>query len=121
MQVPKHESVAGKQGAAVERAAPVRDGKAKRPSSPEIVKSGGSAGQEALQQTRSNIAARLNQYLKDSGRDVEFRVDAAANTTVITVRRADTGEVVRQFPNEEALTLLRRLNEQSGTFLDETV
>jgi uncharacterized FlaG/YvyC family protein len=37
---------------------------------------------------------------------------------VITVRRADTGEVVRQYPTEEALTLLRRLNERSGTLLE---
>ena len=49
---------------------------------------------------------------------MEFRVDADADATVITVRRADTGEVVRQFPTEEALAWLRRLNEQSGTFVD---
>jgi len=34
------------------------------------------------------------------------------------VRRADTGEVVRQYPTEDALSLLRRLNEQSGTLVD---
>jgi flagellar protein FlaG len=73
---------------------------------------------ELLQQARNAVAARLEQYIRDSGRDLEFRVDNAANATVVTVRRADTGEVVRQFPNEEALHLLRRLNEQSGTFLD---
>jgi flagellar protein FlaG len=74
--------------------------------------------QEDLRQVRADVARRLEQFLKESGRDVEFRVDDAAHATVITVRRADTGEVVRQFPTEEALALLRRLNEQSGTFLD---
>jgi uncharacterized FlaG/YvyC family protein len=49
---------------------------------------------------------------------VEYRVDVDAGTTVITVRRSDSGEVVRQFPSEEALAWLRRLNERSGTFLD---
>src|SRR5512139_38066 len=75
--------------------------------------------QEDLRKVREAIAARLDQFLRDSGRNVEFRVDDDAHATVITVRRADTGEVVRQYPTEEALALLRRLNEQSGTFLDQ--
>ena len=74
--------------------------------------------QEDLREVQASVARRLEQFLKDSGRDVEFRVDDAAHATVITVRRADTGEVVRQYPTEEALALLRRLNERSGTFLD---
>jgi flagellar protein FlaG len=69
-------------------------------------------------ETRAAIAARLEQYLRESGRSLEYRVDAAAHATVITVRRADNGEVVRQYPTEAALALLRRLNEQSGTLLD---
>jgi flagellar protein FlaG len=74
--------------------------------------------QEDLRALRDAVAARLDQFLKESGRDLEFRVDDAAHATVITVRRADTGEVVRQYPTEEALALLRRLNANSGTFLD---
>ena len=65
------------------------------------------------------IARQLEGFLRESGRSLEFRVDDAANATVITVRRADTGEVVRQYPTEAALALLRRLNERSGTFLEE--
>jgi flagellar protein FlaG len=71
-----------------------------------------------MQAVHAQVAARLEEYLRQSGRNLEFRVDPAAKATVITVRRADTGEVVRQYPTEEALALLRRLNEQSGTFLD---
>lgn len=71
-----------------------------------------------LQAVHAQVAARLEEYLRESGRSLEFRIDPSSNATVITVRRADTGEVVRQFPTEEALVLLRRLNEQSGTFLD---
>lgn len=74
--------------------------------------------QEDLRRVRAAIAERLDEFLRESGRSVEFRVDDDAHATVITVRRADTGEVVRQYPTEEALALLRRLNEQSGTFLD---
>jgi flagellar protein FlaG len=73
---------------------------------------------EDVRELSAKIAERLERYLKDSGRDVEYRVDADAGATVITVRRSDTGEVVRQFPTEEALAWMRRLNEQSGTFVD---
>jgi flagellar protein FlaG len=67
---------------------------------------------------RAQIAQRLDEYVRESGRSLEFRVDSSAHATVITVRRADTGEVVRQFPTEEALAFLQRLNEQSGTFFE---
>jgi flagellar protein FlaG len=73
---------------------------------------------EDVRELSARIAERLEKFLRDSGRDVEYRVDADAGTNVITVRRSDTGEVIRQFPSEEALAWLRRLNEQSGTFLD---
>lgn len=74
--------------------------------------------EEDLRRVRQAIAERLDQYMKESGRSVEFRVDDDIHETVITVRRTDTGEVVRQYPTDEAIALLRRLNEQSGTFVD---
>ena len=73
---------------------------------------------EDVREVTARVARQLEKYLKDSGRNVEYRVDADAGATVITVRRADTGEVVRQFPSEEALAWLHRLNEHSGTFLN---
>jgi flagellar protein FlaG len=73
-----------------------------------------------LQRTLEHVAARLREYLAESRRDLEFRVDRDAGATVITVRNVNTGEVVRQIPNEEALRVLRRLNEGSSTFLDLT-
>jgi flagellar protein FlaG len=74
--------------------------------------------QDEFRDIRAAVAVRLEQYLADSGRNLEFTIDTQTHATVITVRRADTGEVVRQFPNEEALTLMRQLSEQSGTLLD---
>jgi flagellar protein FlaG len=73
---------------------------------------------DEFREIRAAVAARLEQYLADSGRNLEFTIDTQTHATVITVRRADTGEVVRQFPNEEALTMMRQLSEHSGTLLD---
>ena len=71
-----------------------------------------------LQHTLAVVAEQLNEYMRASRRDLEFHVDSGANTTVVTVRNASTGEVVRQIPNEDALRLMRRLNAQSGTLVD---
>ena len=64
------------------------------------------------------VAQQLRDYLRSSGRDLEFRVDADTDSMVITVRAAATGEVIRQIPNEEALQMRRYLDEWSGTFLN---
>ena len=66
------------------------------------------------------VAQQLRDYLRSSGRDLEFRVDADTDSMVITVREAATGEVIRQIPNEEALQMRRYLDEWSGTFLNVT-
>ena len=70
--------------------------------------------------TPSKVAEHLQDYLNSARRNLEFRVDADTRTTVITVRIANTGEVVRQIPNEQALRMLRHLNEGSATFMDLT-
>ena len=74
-----------------------------------------------LRQAAEAAARELEEYVRRSGRDLSFRVDEAAGTTVITVRDASTGDVIRQMPSEEALRLQRRLNEGSATLLDRMV
>lgn len=111
--VPASPVAAGKHGADVRKpdAQPSEPAKA-QPVQPPV---------RDLQHTLTVVAEQLQEYLRASGRDLEFRVDGDAGATVITVRNASTGEVIRQIPNEEALTIMRRLNAQSGTFVDLTV
>ena len=54
---------------------------------------------------------QIESYLKSVGRTLEFRVDANTHRTVITVRNATNGEVIRQIPNEEVLQLARFLGQ----------
>jgi uncharacterized FlaG/YvyC family protein len=73
-------------------------------------------GQNLLR-TRQAIAEQLSRYLQSTTRNLEFLVDSASGQPVIVVRDGD-GNVVRRIPGEEALQMMRRLNAQSGTFVD---
>jgi flagellar protein FlaG len=56
--------------------------------------------------------SKLNDYVQSTQRDLYFAYDDAVNKTVVTVVDRNTEEVVRQIPNEVALTLAARLNEE---------
>jgi flagellar protein FlaG len=64
------------------------------------------------------IASQLQEFLSSSDRDIEFRVDADTKAQVVTVRDARSGEVIRQFPNADALRVLKNLAAQQGTLFN---
>ena len=53
----------------------------------------------------------LQEYVKDLGRNLSFSRDDALNRDVITVRDAETNEIVRQIPGEEVLAISRQIKE----------
>lgn len=61
---------------------------------------------------------RLNEFVTDSRRNLEFRVDDGSGRTIITVVNSNTGEVVRQIPAEEVLALARNLRQSSAALLN---
>lgn len=61
---------------------------------------------------RARIAERLQQMARDSGRQLEFRVDEASDKMVIVVRDQSTGELIRQIPDATALRIAQRLESQ---------
>jgi flagellar protein FlaG len=73
---------------------------------------------EQMRQQMAAVAQKLREIAQSNSRDLEFSVDEESHRTVITVRNAATGEVVRQIPGEELLDLQRRLNVGYGTLVD---
>ena len=57
----------------------------------------------------ARAAERLNQLAREAARDLQFRVDDSTGRTVIMVVNSVTGEVVRQIPAEEVLSISRSL------------
>jgi flagellar protein FlaG len=54
---------------------------------------------------------RLNDYVQNVQRNLEFSVDKETGCTVVTVRDAETDEVIRQIPPEKMLAIMRALAE----------
>lgn len=82
------------------------------------------AREEAQAQVSAHIekiAERLESYLRSVARSLEFRVDAASGRTVVSVRDAETGELIRQIPSEEVLRLAEMAEDQTLVLVNETV
>ena len=68
------------------------------------------------------VAKQIQKYLASAGRTLEFRVDEQTSMIVVTVKDTQSGDVIRQIPNEEAIRLAQVLDEQAqgntGALLD---
>lgn len=62
--------------------------------------------ESALAQVLEHLAFHATR----AARDLQFSVDQASGRTVITVKEAATGAVVRQIPAEEILAIARHLD-----------
>lgn len=67
------------------------------------------------------VAERLESYLRSVSRSLEFRVDSASGKTVVSVRDAETGDLIRQFPSEEVLRLAEMAEDQTIVLVNESV
>ena len=62
----------------------------------------------------------INNELAKLQSELGFSVDKVADDVVITVKRKESGEVVRQIPSETALKLAHNFEKLKGILLDET-
>lgn len=65
------------------------------------------------------VVAQIKDWLRDSGRQLDFQIDESSGRTVITVRNPATGEVIRQIPSEEVLQLAYMLASGSSLGVDQ--
>jgi flagellar protein FlaG len=60
----------------------------------------------------------LNQQMASTKRGLGFQIDEAVGGPVVTVRSADTGEVVRQIPNEVVVRVAHNIEKMKGLLLN---
>ncbi|KOO14094.1 flagellar protein FlaG [Vibrio xuii] len=65
---------------------------------------------------RERIVEEMNNFISSINKGLSFRVDEESGRDVVTIYEADTGDIIRQIPDEEMLEILRRLREQTARY-----
>lgn len=58
----------------------------------------------------------IGEYLQNRNTQLAFSVDEATDRSVVTVKDATSGDVIRQIPSEEVLKFAERINELQSEF-----
>ncbi len=65
---------------------------------------------ESSEQALDDAVKQLNSYVQSINRNLEFNIDVDSGKTVVKVIDAETDELIRQIPNEEALNIAKQLD-----------
>jgi flagellar protein FlaG len=71
-----------------------------------------------IRRNLQDAVSMLNQQMASTNRGLGFRIDEAVGGPVVTVRSAETGEVVRQIPNEVVVRLAHNIEKVKGLLLN---
>jgi len=67
-----------------------------------------------VRQNLQEAVSMLNQQMSATKRGLGFQVDEAVGGPVVTVRSAESGEVVRQIPNEVVVRIAHNIEKVKG-------
>jgi len=67
------------------------------------------------------VAQQLQEFVGRMNKSLEFHVDEDSGKDVIKVVDKNNGELIKQFPSEEVLTVVARLSEAAGMFINSKV
>jgi len=76
---------------------------------------------ETTSEEIEQVVEKLNAFIQLTQRDVSFGIDDQSGRDVISVFEAETQELIRQIPSEEALELLKRMDKAIGLLFSEKV
>jgi len=74
-----------------------------------------------IRQNLQEAVSMLNQQMASTKRGLGFQIDEAVGGPVVTVRSAETGEVVRQIPNEVIVHVAHNIEKVKGLLLNAKV
>ena len=72
---------------------------------------------EHEEQVLAQLVGEINEQAQVVRRQLEFTVDEVTNRTIIRVKNAETGEMIREIPPEELNHIARSLRENSSNVL----
>jgi flagellar protein FlaG len=71
-----------------------------------------------MQKKVEEAVARLNEQMEANGRKLGFSVDDRLNKQIVRVVNKETGEVVRQIPNEVVIRVANSIEDLKGVLFD---
>jgi flagellar protein FlaG len=76
------------------------------------------ADQQATAAQLQNVVDNINKALKQSNKNIEFAIDSDSKRSIVKLVDSETGDVIRQFPSEEALAISKAIDRiQQGLLL----
>ncbi len=69
---------------------------------------------EQMKKNLDQAIGQLNDNMRDGGRNLAFAMDEVLGRPVIVVKKGDTGEVIRQIPNEVVIKVAHNLDKLKG-------
>ena len=91
------------------------------PETPKVIAPKPGAIKFDASEVRRNLqdaVSMLNQQMASTKRGLGFQIDEAVGGPVVTVRSAETGEVVRQIPNEVVVRIAHNIEKVKGLLLN---
>ena len=115
---PQLPTAATAQGKAAAAAMPAPAPASQAPAKPTVPK----VDPQKMLNDLKEIVDRMNQEMKANNRNLGFALDdSVSNSFVVTVRDSNTGEVVRQIPNEVVVKFAHNLENLKGVLFNESL
>jgi flagellar protein FlaG len=86
-----------------------------------VVKSEVAVNNERMRQNLDAAIDHINTVMRDGGRNLSFAIDPALGRPVVVVRKEDTGEVIRQIPNEVVVKVAHSIEALKGVLLNKEI
>lgn len=67
------------------------------------------------------VAKQLQEFIGKMNQGLEFSVDEDSGRDVIKVIDKNSGDIIKQYPSEEVLSLVAKLSEATGNFVDSKI
>jgi flagellar protein FlaG len=101
--------------------APMQSTPAQRPAVTTPKKAEIQVDPEAMRKNLEEAIDRINEMVSDGGRGLHFSIDNATNSPVILVKNRESGEVIRQIPNEVVIKVAHSIEDLKGMLHNEAV
>ena len=80
-----------------------------------------SQNQQLEREQLEKVAQQLQDFMGEMNRTLQFQVDEDSGRDVIKILDKTSGDVIKQYPSEEVLSLVSKLSESAGILIDQTV